>query len=137
MPDVDTYYRKVKLAGYDMFVIITALRFTKSDKELAKKLKLMNKPFLLVRSKIDVDFQNEKTKIGFQEKEMLRKIRQNCYNGVKEVMKEMLKEDDIYLISNIYQDRWDFTRLQISISKQLPLLKRETQNNEGQTCMIL
>ena len=61
---------------------------------LAKKLKSQNKPFLFVRSKIDVDFQNEKTKVAFQEKEMLRKIRQKCYKGIKEVM-EMIKEDDI------------------------------------------
>ena len=46
--------------------------------------------------------------------------------GVKEVMKEMIKEDDIYLISNKHQDQWDFTRLKLSISKKLPLLKEET-----------
>ena len=127
MLDFDTYDREAKLAEYDMFVIITASRFTQNDKVLAMKLKSRNKPFLFVRAKIDVDFQNEKTKIGFQEKEMLRKIRQNCYKGLKEVM-EMIKEDDIYLISNKYQDRWDFAQLQISISKQLPLVKKESFN---------
>ena len=128
LPDVETYYREVPLAEYDMFVIMTASRFTQHDQELAKKLKLMHKPFLFVRSKIDADFQNEKRKIGFQEKEMLRKIKRECYMGVKKVMKEMIEEDDIYLISNIYQDRWDFTQLQISISKQLPIVKKETFN---------
>lgn len=125
LPDFDTYYRKTKLGDYDVFVIITASRFTQNDKMLAKKLKSQTKPFLFVRSKIDADFRSEKTKTAFQEEEMLSKIRQNCYMGVKEV-KEMMKEDDIYLISNKHQNRWDFTRLQIAISNQLPLLKQET-----------
>ena len=123
IPNVDTYYSKAKLAEYDVFVIMCAARFTNGDKELAKKLKSMDKTFFFVRSKIDLDILNEKTKLAFREKKLLEEMRQDCCMGVKEVMKEMINKKDIYLISNKHKNRWDFSQLQISIAHNLPLKK--------------
>ena len=53
---------------------------------------------------------------------MLKDIREDCLENLKG-----LEEDDeiVFLVSNVYQKRWDFPRLEKAILDVLPLRQKE------------
>ena len=63
----------------------------------------MNKPFSLVRSKIDQDQQSERRAGGleFNEVEMLEKIKAECFSKLLSKGAEV-EDNDIFLISSFY-----------------------------------
>ncbi len=116
-PDLKTYCDKINLRQFDAFVIVTTTRFFDCDVKLANKLRNMNKPFLFVRTKIDVDYDNEKEKKWFKEEVMLEKIKRECFENLKSY-------DTVFLISNKHPSKWDFPRLVQAILNQLSLDKQ-------------
>ncbi|ERE83192.1 interferon-inducible GTPase 1-like protein, partial [Cricetulus griseus] len=54
------YLEKVKFQEYDFFILVSATHFTKLELDLAKAIRFMKKNYYLVRTKIDVDLENEK-----------------------------------------------------------------------------
>lgn len=122
-PDLPQYCEKFGLEDYDTFLIFTTTRFTQNDLDMAKKVKSIGKSFFLIRTKIDVDCNAESRKGTFNEEEMLRHIRENCFEGVKDLISS---EKEIFLISNHDIEKWDFDRLVNAISDALPILQRES-----------
>ena len=123
-PNLDTYCEKVELETYDTFLILTATRFTQHDLELAKKIKSMEKSFFLIRTKIGVDESNEERKKRPDVEAMLKRIRANCYENLKE--KDIqIREDEIFLVSNHDIHKWDFSRLVEAILEKLPAHQKE------------
>ena len=124
----ETYFKKVGLKDYDTFLILTTCRFTENDLKLAKIVKEMGKPFFLIRTKIDQDFEysGRRRRAPINEQEALEKIRSYCYAGVKDLIHN---EFDIFLISNYQREKWDFDRLIEAIENVLPDRQRE--------CLIL
>jgi hypothetical protein len=122
-PDLFTFCTNVDMKMYDLFLILTAGRFTYDEFELINKIKIMRKSFFLIRTKIDIDKDCEKRKRGHDVEEMVTEIiRGYLYENVKEFG---ISEDEIFLISNWYRDRWDFCRLVDAILEQLPFHRRE------------
>lgn len=117
--DLKAYCKKIDLKMFDEFLIVTATRFTNNDVELAKKLKSINKPFFFVRTKIDLDRQNESEKESFDEKKMLEAIKTECSENLKG-----LWVDTTYLISNKHPKRFDFPALIEAILNKLSLDKQ-------------
>ncbi len=117
--DLKSYCKKIDLKQFDAFVIVTASRFPASDVALTDKLRSINRPFLFVRTKIDVDYDNEKEKYGklFKEEDMLEKIKGRCFNNLKSY-------DEVFLISNKHPSKWDFPRLVLAIINKLSLDKQ-------------
>lgn len=97
-------------------------RFTKHNLDLAKRLASINKPYFFVRSKIDVDYRNEKRKDTFDETEMLETIRADCSKNLQTFLRD---ENDIFLISNEHRNKWDYPRLAKAISENLTHRKKE------------
>ena len=124
----ETYCKKVGLKDYDTFLILTTCRLTENDLKLAKIAKEMGKPFFLIRTKIDQDFEysGRRRRAPINEQEALEKIRNYCYAGVKDLIHCEL---DIFLISNHEREKWDFDRLIQTIENVLPDRQRE--------CLIL
>ena len=123
-PDLETYSRGVELEKYDAFLIFTASRFTKNDKMLAKKIVSMQKDFFFIRTKIDLDVINEsRRKRTFNEHAMLEKIRENCSENLGDLLR---RKQDIFLISNHYPSKWDFTRLTQAILDALPTYQQNS-----------
>ncbi|CAB4028417.1 interferon-inducible GTPase 5-like [Paramuricea clavata] len=120
-PDLKVFCKTNDLKEYDEFVIITATRFTENDVKLAKKLKSISKPFLFIRTKIDIDCKNEEKK-ALTEEELLKKIKENCFINLKGLL--LGGDSDIYLISNNHRNKWDFPRLVEAILNKLPLDKQ-------------
>jgi predicted GTPase len=121
-PDLPTYCEKVGFKDYDTFLIFTAGRFKQNDLNLAKKVKDMEKSFFLIRTKIDQDLRPDKGKAAINEEAILRKIKSNCMDNVKDLISS---EKEIFLIGNYNKDKWDFNRLVEAISNALPVRQRE------------
>ena len=121
-PDLVTYCEKVGLETYDTFLILSAVRFTENDLELAKKIISMGKSFFLIRTKIDEDERNENRNRIPDIEAMLEKIRGNLYDYTKGLE---IAQDKIFLISNYYKDKWDFSRLIDAILDQLSTHQKE------------
>ena len=122
-PDLEKYCKQVDFDRYHLFLIFTGLRFTELNLKLARKIQSIGKNFFLVRSKIDEDVNAEKRKRSFNEEALLQKIRADCSNNLGDLLSD---EQDIFLISNHFPDKWDFSRLTTAILKALPGCQRES-----------
>ena len=125
-PDVEAYCNQVNLERYDSFLIFTAGRFTENDLKLARKIKSIGKSFFFVRTKIDLDVQAEKRKRSFNEGALLQKIRADCLNNLGDLLSN---HQDIFLISNHFPSKWDFSRLTTAILEALPRCQRERESD--------
>ena len=122
-PDVEAYCNQLNLERYDWFLIFTAGRFTENDLKLARKIKSIGKNFFFVRTKIDVDVQAEKRKRSFNEEALLQKIRADCLNNLGDLLSN---QQDIFLISNHFPSKCDFSRLTSATLEALPRYQRES-----------
>ena len=122
-PNMATYCEKVELEKFNAFLILTAVRFTEHDLELAKKIKSINKNFFLIRTKIDENVRAGSRMRSFDEKAMLQEIRSDCSENLGDLLSD---ERDIFLISNHDRDKWDFARLLQAILDALPTYQRES-----------
>ncbi len=121
-PDLETYCKKVGLENYDTFLIFTKDRFTINDLRLAEKVKSFGKSFFLIRTKIDADLTPKTGKAPINEEQMLKKIRKNLTDNVKDLISS---EKEIFLLSNYDKNKWDFEPLVKAIGNALPVLQRE------------
>ncbi|XP_073702895.1 interferon-inducible GTPase 5-like isoform X2 [Garra rufa] len=113
------YLKDVKFHTYDFFIIISSERFTENDVMLAKEIKKQKKNFYFVRSKIDNDIRAEERKKGFDEQNVLCKIRKDCLKNLEE-----LGDPNIFLISSFDLEKYDFEKLQNILTEELPDHKR-------------
>ena len=114
-PNLEIYLEKVELEKWDIFLILTSHRFTQNDLLLAEKLKSLGKSFFFIRTHIDANCKNERRKKSFDEQRLLRIIKEDCLKNLK-----TLQVENVFLISNLYRDKWDFDRLRVAIVDVLP-----------------
>ncbi|XP_053867461.1 interferon-inducible GTPase 5-like [Malaclemys terrapin pileata] len=106
----ETYVKDMNLDQYDFFIIIAALRFTETDTKLAKEIKRMGKKFYFVRSKVDVDLDNEQRKRNFKEEKTLEVMRNRCMRHLQE---SGIISPQVFLVS-----RWDFHKYDSPLLQQ-------------------
>ncbi|KAK7130485.1 hypothetical protein R3I93_019975 [Phoxinus phoxinus] len=109
------YIKSVEFKTYDFFIILNSERFTENDIMLAKEIRKRNKKFHFVRSKIDNDISQERNRPGFNEQEVLDKIRKYCVSSLNE-----LETAEIFLISSVDFGKYDFEKLQNRLTDDLP-----------------
>ena len=122
--DLETYCKKIDLERFHLFLIFTVNRFTENGLKLARKIKSIGKSFFFVRTKIDVDVQAERRKRSFNEEALLQQIRAHCSNNLGGGL--LSNQQDIFLISNHFPEKWDFPRLTSAILEALPRCQRES-----------
>ena len=90
---------------------------------------VFKKPFFFIRTKVSYDLQNTERDLNyvgrgdeFNEEETLKKMRDNCYVNLKELL---ASDKDIFLIDNNEPHKWDFERLINAIPDVLPERRRE------------
>ncbi|XP_051699496.2 interferon-inducible GTPase 1 isoform X1 [Oryctolagus cuniculus] len=116
------YLEKVKFGEYDFFIIVSATRFKKNDLDLAKVIKAMKKNFYFVRTKVDLDLQNEQE---FKPTTYVRdKVLEEIRNKSLKEFKDNNIETQIFLISNKNLSEFDFPILMETLLKDLPAQKR-------------
>ena len=90
---------------------------------MAREIRSKDKKFFFIRTRIDVDIENEKRKKLFNEGTVLQKIRRNCLGHLKGLLEN---SNDIFLISNHDSTKWDFVRLTQAILDVLRARQRES-----------
>ncbi|CAB4041466.1 interferon-inducible GTPase 5-like [Paramuricea clavata] len=122
-PDFEIYCKQVGLVKCDIFLILTARRFTANDLLLAKKVNSMKKSFFLVRTNIDQDVHNRRRKETSNEKAILNDIRKDCLENLESFG---ASDGVVFLISNHYPAKWDFARLTQAILDVLPADQKQS-----------
>ena len=118
-PDFTSYWGKLELEKYDIFLVFLSNRVMDVDLKIIKKIKSMKKPFCLIRPKIDEDVECTmmRKKDQFNEEDLLLEIRDYVIKTTKHLS---CAEEDIFLISNNHPYKWDFFRLIEAIMKLMP-----------------
>ncbi|EGV95179.1 interferon-inducible GTPase 1 [Cricetulus griseus] len=119
------YLEKVEFQKYDFFIIVSATRFTKLELDLSKAIRFMKKNYYFVRTKVDMDIDNEKkTKPRtFNRKRILENIRSYCVDTFRE---NNIDSPQIFLISSYSLSDYDFPVLMDTLIKELPTQKRHS-----------
>ncbi|XP_028404265.1 interferon-inducible GTPase 1-like [Dendronephthya gigantea] len=122
-PKVGKFCEEMKINHFDTFLIIASESFTKFHRQFAEKVTSMEKPYFFVRSKIDNAINDENLDNNLDENQTLEKVRKDC---VQSLQGTIASEEDIFLISNRHQDKWDFNRLKIAICDKFTASMKES-----------
>ncbi|XP_034958412.1 interferon-inducible GTPase 5-like [Zootoca vivipara] len=128
----EEYLKKVNFSNYDFFIIIASERFTEDDTNLALEIRKNKKTFYYVRSKVDVDIDNDRRSKGIKEgdsdrmmqseKETLDTIRKDSYDNLKALGESSPR---VFLISRWDLSKYDFPLLQETFEKEQDEIKRD------------
>ena len=128
----ETYWQKLDLETYDVFLIFTATRFRQEVSYLIKEIAKIDKAFYFVRSKIDLDVDDlkEEKEDGDAsppsppskeaEEALLKEIRSSYRKQLQQLGDQLSINQHIYLISNKYPKQWDFKDLAKELLRVLP-----------------
>ncbi|XP_069803645.1 interferon-inducible GTPase 5-like [Dendropsophus ebraccatus] len=117
------YLQSVQFSQYDFFIIISSERFKQCDIDLAKAIKAMDKKFYFVRSKVDndLDASQKRRKKTYNEEKILKVIRDNCIENLHD---GGITEPQVFLLSCLDLDKYDFHKMEDTLEKELPSHKR-------------
>ncbi|XP_053254062.1 interferon-inducible GTPase 5-like isoform X4 [Podarcis raffonei] len=126
------YLEKVNFSKYDFFIIIASGHFTENDTNLALEIRKNKKKFYYVRSKVDIDIDNDRRskrinvkdtyEMMQSEKETLDIIRKDIYDNLKALGESSPR---VFLISRWYLSKYDFPLLQETFEKEQDEIKRD------------
>ncbi|KAL6041180.1 hypothetical protein STEG23_022886 [Scotinomys teguina] len=113
------YLEKVKFQEYEFFVIVSATHFTKLELDLAKAIRFMGKNYYFVRTKVDIDLDNEEKckPHTFDTEKSLQQIRSYCVNSFHQ---NNMDAPQIFLISNWDLSDYDFPVLMDTLTMDIP-----------------
>ncbi|XP_044138594.1 interferon-inducible GTPase 5-like [Bufo gargarizans] len=119
----DNYLQSVEFSQYDFFIIMSSERFKQNDILLAKAIQAMDKKFYFVRSKVDSDLlaSQKRRKKTYNEQNILKEIRDHCIKNLKD---GGIIEPQVFLLSCLDLDKYDFLEMQDTLEKELPKHKR-------------
>ncbi|XP_062996365.1 interferon-inducible GTPase 5-like [Elgaria multicarinata webbii] len=118
----ENYLKLVGFDNYDFFIIVAGDRFTVHDSNLAHEIKKLNKKFYYVRTKLDVSLSSEARKPNFNEMQSLKRIREYCYENLKEAGESSPR---VFLISSWDLSKYDFPLLLQTLESELGGIKKE------------
>ncbi|KAM9114712.1 uncharacterized protein ACDP82_019373 [Pangshura tecta] len=107
---LDTFLEQRHVRHYDLFVIVSCGRFTHTDARLVEEIRMLEKTFYFVRSKVDLDVASAQRR-NICEESALQTIREDCTSHLG-------AETDVFLISSWAPDEFDFPRLQRTLAEE-------------------
>ncbi|XP_052787333.1 T-cell-specific guanine nucleotide triphosphate-binding protein 2-like isoform X1 [Mya arenaria] len=117
------YLKKVDFNKYDFFLILSATRFTENEAWLARRANEQQKKFFFVRTKIDIDMENEKDDSGenFNQEKSLQNIKEDVERNLQGL------NANVYLITTrlCRINQFECTRLIDDLTESTPQLKTE------------
>lgn len=114
---LETYIARMGLRYLDMVIIVTACRFTQTEVKLMEELLEHKVPFLLVRTKVDIDVWNNRQDNGHDEKRTLHQILSELKRNCPSTQPYLLSLRDI--------TAYDFPKF---LSDVFPCLQQERSN---------
>ena len=117
LPKIDCTFPRNdhELQQYDIFLIFTAAVFTTAHERFAERAKRINKPFFLIRTKINRDLPNVEEE-NKSTKAKLKSLRESLPGGLKKLYG---RERKVYLVDNEI-NKFDFGKLVEAIVDSLP-----------------
>ncbi|XP_075047593.1 interferon-inducible GTPase 5-like [Mixophyes fleayi] len=117
------YVQIVNFSQYDFFFIIASERFKECHIQLAQAIHSMGKKFYFVKSKIDSDLNasRKQRRSSYNEEKILRDIRDKC---IKCLWEGGIERPQVFLISCLELDKYDFYLMQKTLESELPAHKR-------------
>jgi len=115
----------MNLKSYDFFIITISSRFTENSLWLAQTLYKIRKPYFFVRSKLDIELQNQrKHKPDMTEDQVISALRADIVSHSS----ELPVAPEIFILSGELEnsDRWEFAKLKKRVLEVLPDVKRNT-----------
>ncbi len=123
----EKYLKKVGFEKFDFFLIFCSSRFTENDLRLAEEISKEKKHFYFIRTKVDVDVNNDKEDYSdtHNEEALLSRLASDCQTKLEEG--GLGRKNAIFLISTKLKDirRWDFPALYKKLIESIPEIKRE------------
>ncbi|XP_076155201.1 T-cell-specific guanine nucleotide triphosphate-binding protein 2-like [Alosa pseudoharengus] len=117
-----TYMKQFNFQNYDFFIIVSASRFKENDLFLANQIKKMNMKFYFVRTKVDLDV-NDQEDMGVSEEDALQKIRKDCEKNLKSLKSSI--NPQVFLLTSRNLKRFDFQKFVEVLETDLPEHKRK------------
>lgn len=105
------YIARFGLRYLDMVIIVTASRYTETEVALMEELRQFNVPRIMVRTKIDIDVQNNATDNGKTDQQTLQSIREELLQHVQVENQAELQRQQLYLVSLRDTEKFDFPNL--------------------------
>ncbi|CAL8296777.1 unnamed protein product [Boreogadus saida] len=119
----DQYLKYVEFEKFDIFILVSADRFTELDAKLAHEIKTMGKNLYFVRSKIDHNLRDAKrSQREYDKEKTLQEIRDNCIEGLEQ---QGVASPQVFLVSSFDLHLYDFPALQDTMERELPSHKRD------------
>ncbi len=114
-PDVETYWGIFGLETFDAFLIFLN-RVTQPDLAVIQKVQFINRPFFLIRTKIDEDVESKKRiqKDRFKKEDLQVEIKDYILNHLS------CAKEDIFIINNYNPHEWEFFPLIQAIMNVMP-----------------
>ena len=106
--DPESYFKTFYLERFNAFLLFIKANPTKTDHDLAKELVSRNKPFLLIRTKIDNDLAHCRS--NEKKRRILEKVKQSSLKFLAD-LGVVDAEEKLFLINNFDPKKWDFDRL--------------------------
>ena len=109
----DTYLSKIHIDRYDVFLLITATRFTEYDTWLGNEFRIQNKKYFFVRTKMGIDVSNNKKTHPktHNEEAVVNKIRASTERHLRESGCEV---ERVFLIDSLKTGKFEFNQLEHS-----------------------
>jgi len=119
----DKYLSKIYIDRYDVFLLITATRFTENDIWLGNEFRKRNKKYFFVRTKMGIDVSNNKKTHPrtHNEEAVVNKIRASTERHLRENGCEV---ERVFLIDSLKTTKFEFNQLEHYLVEEFPNLKR-------------
>jgi len=118
-----TYLSTIHIDRYDVFLLITATRFTENDTWLGNEFRIRNKKYFFVRTKMGIDVSNNKKTHPrtHNENEVISRIRASTEQHLRENGCEV---ERVFLIDSLKTSKFEFNQLEHYLVEEFPNLKR-------------
>ncbi|XP_072129051.1 interferon-gamma-inducible GTPase 10-like [Mobula birostris] len=126
--DADAYLNSLTFDKYHFFIVLGGAEFEETAWQLTKKIREKKKKCYFVRNKLDSYLESEKQReeSQYDETKALEHLRNTFVERSK---KEGLEPTQIFLISSLHRDKFDFEELQRTLKEELPALKKTIRSH--------
>ena len=116
------YLRLISVDRYDFFVVLSATRFFETDTWLVKEISKRRKEFVFVRTKVDLDVNNNRKAHPrtHSEEAVVKKILTSTREHLNHIEQ---RSAEVFLIDSYARHKYDFTLLSDKLLHELPEFK--------------
>ncbi|XP_026871681.2 uncharacterized protein irgq1 [Electrophorus electricus] len=116
-----TYVEAMNFVLYDMFIVVISERFRENNMLVIDEIQRQNKPFYIVRTKVDNDLLSQSRKLAFTETRALGLMRDECLK----YLNDKNLHPSVFLVSVHGTQKYDLQKLKDTLENEASKLKIE------------